>query len=104
MGDLDYYYSDDPDERLRALEKRLDKLEHGQAELAALNKRLNAAAEKFVHASRSSLWNPNILVRAFYIYGHNLLATFVVLLFFFGCYALVFLLPLVLELTGIIGG
>lgn len=97
MHDLDYYFSDDPDERLRSLETRIDKLEHKYAELSAMNQRLNSSAAKFIKASRSSLWNPNIIVRAFYIYGHNLLAGFILGLGLLGCYVLVFIIPALLA-------
>lgn len=104
VSDLDYYYPDDADERLRALEKRLDKLERSQAELAAINRRLNAAAEKFVKASRSSLWNPNIIVRSFYIYGHSMLAAILIGLVLSICYVVVFIVPAFLRAAGVFGG
>ena len=84
-------YADDVDQRLVQMEKRLQKLERYYAEVGAQNRELSAAADRFMRVSHSSLFSPNLLVRAFTVYGYYLLAGFIIAIPLIGCYLMLVL-------------
>lgn len=91
MSAFDDLYSDSLEQQVAKMEKRILHLERYQAELVAQNKELSAAADRFMRVSRSSLFSPNLVARAFTVYGYYLLAGFLIALPFLGCYLLVVL-------------
>ncbi len=91
MSMFDDLYAGDVEQKMAEMEKRLQKLERYYAEVGAQNRELNAAAERFAHVSRSSLFSPNLLARAFTVYGYYLLAGFLISLPFIACYFLLVL-------------
>ncbi len=84
-------YADDAEQRLVQMEKRLQKLERYYVEVGAQNRELSAAADRFMRVSRSSLFSPNLLVRAFTVYGYYLLAGFIIAVPLVGCYLMLVL-------------